>query len=818
MRRLWPGVVISVGAILLLFGSSVGAAGNQVLLLSGASPKITESSVNVSIPAVNAHPAHGCSLINIFGCAFDLATPPSPAQCDVLMPLTFGIVGPACGYALATSVWQSFATSVQLVTAKNLMTVLFNSLNQTNSEIANTNATVQETLSYFEQRAEAIVPYFIGVPWNQSIADAIVTYSGLIPSIEGMVTSYAYQIYQDYHSLALSWKNIYGPGGAFGGGTYYDALLLNCTGYRGIGANNTNCGTIVRTASGNTEWFNVTTPWETWTGVNPNGSSDTAFFNLAPGGTIICVPVDGSIAPCPTYKVYDLTTGGSATVPVISVPAWQNNTAIPILTNTSHIGQFDLLKLVCASACNATQPYVEVSNGFIFRNASAANPDIFSRFENGTGLYPDTMIPRSFLSSQNPNVAGFGVPSLDFTLCMTTSVSTASTCSTPKVPEAGISRGFGSGPSAVLGGNNSPMRYAQTMQDLVNNTMNAAEVYFITLRTITDNGTYAIPANCAIPFPSDAFPASTQPGNYNLSVVNGLALFWSYLDAVGKVYGSPGVIGLEFCGTPHLGLKFSWSQSWTLATNITASVYLGGPNGTPVYPNGSSDPLAVYSTPATWPVVRVVPTLLLPYEYQTTVPINTIYPIPFNNPMAAVLVNWSGNIGYGTDLAGTPLWGVPTYLSLQGGGNAVWPNGTLSNETSGLTNSSRDAIDISSCVVNSVPRNPCSLSVVYFNTFTYGYQAGLIGPVQPPGGGSGSSGFNGAICGSLFSWIPLIGSYITSFCNLVLGALEIVLIVIILAVAIWVIAKAASARSGGGSSRGGTTINVNAGGRVTRRR
>jgi hypothetical protein len=801
--RAWMAPVISVAAVLVLIASTfVLAEAAPVAAAPGPGSRVS-----------GAQPATSCLSGDIFKCTVSGSIPPGANTCFFFTGLTLGFVGPGCGYAIATQQWQTYAASVQLTTAKNLMTALGNSLNQTNSEIANLNATIQETLSYFEQRAEAIVPYFIGVPWNQSIADAIATYSGLVPSIEGMVQAYAYQIYQDYHSLALSWKNIYGPGGGFAGGGYYDALLLNCTGYFAPGAANSNCGTIVRTSSGSDEWFNVTAPWETWTGVNPDGSSDTAFVNLAPGGTIVCVPVESGGAPCPTYKVLDLTTGNVSSIPTMSVANWQNNSAVPVLSNTSHIGRFDLLKLWCQSACNASQPYLEASNGWIFRNASTANPDIISHKASGTGLYPDTMVPRSFLSNGDTTGAtGFAaVPSNDFTLCMSDQVATSETCYTTKVQEAGISSGFGSGPSAVVGGNDSPMRYAATMQGLVNDTMNAAEVYFLTLRAITDNGTYSLPADCAIPFPSDALPASTQLGNYNLSVDNGLVLYWAYLTAVGKAYGAPGVAGFEFCSNPHLALKFSWTQSWTLRTNITASVYLGGPNGTAVYPNGTTDPAETYSNPATWPVSIVDPTLLFPYEYQADIPTNTVYPVPFNDPIAAVLVNYSLNGGYGSSQNGVPMWGAPTYLSLEGGGNAVWPNGTLSTETSGLANSSRDAVDVTSCVVASVPQNPCDISVVYFSTFTYGYQAGFVSPIGPPGSGGsgGGSGLNGGFCQSLFGWIPLIGSYIVAFCNFVLGILEVVLIILILAVSIYVVAKlAGSRRSGGRSSSSGSTVNV----------
>jgi len=78
--------------------------------------------------------------------------------------------------------------------------------------------------------------------------------------------------------------------------------------------------------------------------------------------------------------------------------------------------------------------------------------------------------------------------------------------------------------------------------------------------------------------------------------------------------------------------------------------------------------------------------------------------------------------------------------------------------------------------------------------------------------GGGSSGINGGICQSLFGWIPFIGTYIVGLCNLILGALEIVLIIVVLAVAIWLVSKARSGRSGGGGARGGgNTVNVYAG-------
>ena len=216
-------------------------------------------------------------------------------------------------------------------------------------------------------------------------------------------------------------------------------------------------------------------------------------------------------------------------------------------------------------------------------------------------------------------------------------------------------------------------------------------------------------------------------------------------------FGNATIAGLTFCGIPALSLEFKWQASWGLRMNITASIFLTGlVNGTstPVWPNGTADPGSSYFNPASWPVQHVSPTLLFPYEYQINIPVGLVWPVPINDPLAAIEVNYSGNAYYGNSVF-APAWGIPSYLQLYGFGNYILISGSISSVPSGTGVTKGDAIDVTSCILNNVSQNPCVVQVNYFNNFTYGHVVGLNGSISPPNPitGGGGGGLGGPSCG-----------------------------------------------------------------------
>ena len=795
MKRLWPGVVLSVAAVLLMLAMTAWTAGVP-LAPENAAPA---PAVAIVAPATNGTPSW-------------IVDPPPVAEwieCNVVPRFTITLFGgPACDNGNSAA-WEAWAAATELATMQNILIMMGNSFNHTAAEIANLNATAQELLSYYEERAEQIVPYFLNVSWNESTRDQIAIDSGLVPSMEGLAMAYATQMFQDWNSTVTSWNNLFGQYG-----TYAHSGFPAGT---GINENQTNLpyhpGTGIPLMVDGVN-YTASFPWEAW-----NGTNHSFFFNLMPGGTIVCANITSgyTASACPTFQVNDFTRGTSFTVPDVTFNNFAQDHAIPVETTLQHIGQFDLLKLTCKANCTGALTDVEVVGGYAFLNRSTADPDLTEAppfIGPSAAGFENSMVYRLFIASEfgSSSFAAGWEPSVLYSLCgMVSTNFVGHACQTGSVNPAGNTTALGSGPAAVAAANDSTLQYAQTFQNLLNNTVNDSEVYYLTLRAITDDAKYSIPAECIIPGPSAGFPASVNPADYHLSLSDQLVVYFSWLDGVAKTFGNHTIFEMEFCGNPHLALGFNWSASWILRTQINASIFLTNLQGHAVWPNGTLDPSAVYSSPVTWPVRSVNPVLLYPYEFEADIRVGTIYNIPANNPFAGILVNYSGNVYYGANISGE-TWGVPTYLQLYGEGNFTYPNGTNST-ISGGTPANGSAIFIHQCYVNSVAQATCNLSVTYFNSFVYGHENGLVGPPPPPGGGGGgSSGINGGICQSLFGWIPFIGTYIVGLCNLILGALEIVLIIVVLAVAIWLVSKARSGRSGGGGARGGgNTVNVYAG-------
>src|SRR5208282_2113898 len=100
--------------------------------------------------------------------------------------------------------------------AQNVLITLANYLNITNSGFANLNATSQELLSYFSDRAEAIVPYFLNfTTWNATMYDQIALLSGLVPTLEGMNLALGQQQFQDWNATLRTWNLAFGSHGNY---------------------------------------------------------------------------------------------------------------------------------------------------------------------------------------------------------------------------------------------------------------------------------------------------------------------------------------------------------------------------------------------------------------------------------------------------------------------------------------------------------------------------------------------------------------------------------------------------------------------------
>jgi hypothetical protein len=642
--------------------------------------------------------------------------------------------------------------------AQDIIIANANVLNLTAAQATIYNATSQELVSYFADRAEAIVPYFLNHSWNSTVYDEIATDSGLAPALEGILTALGEQEYQDWNATVNSWQGLFGHGQAYG--TTHDNLFS-------VDPRNPTTGDLLLTWGRHTGAFSVSLPWEYWTGYNDSGQSkagaSTIYFSMAPGGTVIdanIFNISGSALGgdwFANWTVTDLTTGHTYVVPTVNYSNWANETAsaIPILSNLYHFGSFDLFKATCVSGCaivpSENSPWIETTGAYAFEYGSV-RPDLYLQNAMVPHITVGQITPSQWESRTFPSVA------LGICINVQGTNQLSGTCAPPDTttisPSEGVASSVSTGPGQVTGGNDTLTQLGSTFQAVLNNSMVLAHAYFNVLRAVTDNGTYHIPADCSIPFPSDAFPAATNPANYQLSLSNTEVVYLSYLESVAQYDGGTNGQALQFCGSGNLGLIYNWTTTWKLRTSIDASFYFGTSSGA-VYANGTNDSHSVLSSPTTWPVQSVNPALLFPYEFQMDAPVGAVYAIPYNNPLAAVLLNYSGNPLYGQLQAITPDWGIPTYLQLQGEGNQQFISGATShNITSGYPNATGDAIYINSCTVANVTQNPCNLAVSYFNNFTFGavhafvpISCSLVGDCGITGAGGGGLGPSANVCG-----------------------------------------------------------------------
>ncbi len=647
--------------------------------------------------------------------------------------------------------------------AQDLIISAYNQLNQTASTTAIENATSQELVSYFANRAEAVVPYFLNQSWSPLVSDKIASYSGLAASLQGMKSALGEQEYQDWNATVTGYQGQFGTGMAYSVGGYNMFV-----GNPSVNPQGGSAMLLYNQANANTS---VSMPWEVWSGYydagGTNTGSSTIYFNMEPGGTVVDANINnGSGYWYGNWTVTDMNTGQTVPVSDVSYVDWTHQTlsTIPVLTKQYPFGQFDLMKATCVSGCSMSgtrSPFIETSGAYAFENTSTGP---LANEEALNSMNPHIFVGQYGQRGASNNYAAFrtswSFPSSIEGVCLNYTGSYISGSCNPPSNGTGMaaSEGFASqmsgGPGQVVGGNDTLTQFGASLQTIMNNTMTLAQAYWAVLRAATDNGTYAIPADCSIPFPSNAFPAATNPSLYHLSLANTEVTYLAYLESVARWYGTTFTNTVGFCNDPHLGLTFNWSSTWKLHTNITASVYLGAPNGA-VTANGSVDGSSLLGSPSTWPIQNVDPTLFYPYEFQMNVPVGQAYPIPFNDPIAGVMVNYTGNPLYGSPSL-HPAWGIPTYLQLSGFGNLIEVSGGLSGQSSQGVNSTGDAIDITSCVIGGVQETICPLSVTYFDNFTFGAIHAFVNITCTeagtcPGGGGGAAGYGRlaqAVCGT----------------------------------------------------------------------
>lgn len=759
MRRLpwttrWGVTTLVVVSSYLFFGAALMVDG--IVVASGPAPTPPVQTVPVS-PAVHVTPFLQWPPSN------PLAVPQG-ASCPAAYLHALLFLFYSCGVAPSEAYAVNLAN--QGVAEANIATTLYNYLNITAAAVDNLNATTQELLSYYESRAEAIVPEFLNYTWNSTVADIVAIDSGLAPAIEGVAQVIAQQQYQAWNATAASWDAAFGAGGAFSGSTEDFVATPIPSGTH-------------RFWTTNGHDFNVTQPFEWWAPpayFGATGSTaDTTYFNMEPGGTIVYANYLNQTPASPAkFTVFDVTKGTSFAVPSVTFSAWQNN-SLPVESTIQSIGQFDLLKLVCTANCTASvtiggeaipTALVETSGSYAFNQNLTGSPFGFGGQPGvayiNTGV-PELQINAPYTVNAGSYTANGIIPARGWGVCLTHG---PGSCTTATVPMLGSVVPLGTGPGSVPPGANAMVAFGQTANSLYNNSMLMAYDYWLTLRAITLNGSINIPSNCAIPPPTAAFPVATDFTNYALSANNVEAIYLAYLNSIALEYNQTFTSSAAFCGNPNLGFSFNWTGSWALRLNITASLYFAN-STTPLYLNGTKDVGASYANTATWPVRSVDPTLLYPTQYTLNVPVGVIFPVPVNNPLAAVLVNYPANIGYGST-AFKPAWGVPTYTSIFGNGNFSTVAGTVTSTTSGRPVAQADAIYVSSCVLNNVSENPCQISVTYFNAFVIGHIHAILPPVPVPSGGGAGLSALGNNCG--FSalnqfydgWAGYIGSAVAN--------------------------------------------------------
>lgn len=765
-RKLGP-VLGSIVAVVVMMSMMFAQAG--VIVISGSTPAGSSPEGAPIHMAPNAPPLPASPLAY-------LPNSLSGSLCSLSYGALASVVLTVYGYACSigyTEGQASIITGTRPDAINNTLIDLYNYLNMTASMASTFNATSQELLSYYANRAEAMASYYVNTSWTPLVADEVATYSGFAASVEGMVSAIGESQYQSWNATAQTFQSKFGAGAIYCCSGTTNMLVAPYP-------NPTNSASGIMLEGDQSPSFSVTAPWELWPAYNTSSATgETYYMNLEPGGTLLNANYDNATnAVGASWVATDLTTGTVFPIPTLSFNQWVADApggSAPVvpLSKTYHVGQFDLLRVTCSSGCTNAGSTLLTNGAYVFNNLTE-----LAQHGSALGMVPNNLMGTAFLFMDSHQGGVLGNANLSIPLPLPTEgacigggalFAGAGACSTQTVPTEGFATEMSSGPGQAIGGNGTLTGYGPTFERLMSNVLMLAHAYHDVLRAITDNGTYALPPTCALPFPSDAFPAATNPAVYGLSLPNVEVSYLGYLGAVGQVYGSTFAGSLSVCGDANLALTYNWTTTWHLRMNITASLYLGSSAGA-IALNGSLDPTSNLSSPLTWPVRNIDPVLLYPFEFNDNVPVGQVYPVPVNDPMAALLINDSANPGYGSLPPGSPpLWGVPTYLLLAGHGNYVYVSGSQTSTPSGASNATGDALYISTCVVNGVSQSTCPLGVTYFDNFTFGIVHANLAPTCAQLGSCGGGGGGGLPpastgCGftALNSWYDAWAGYLGS--------------------------------------------------------
>ena len=148
----WRAVAVSISVVTVILLAALSAAGIVKLSGNGSVARPVDQSI---IPAPSGFTTASCDWCSqgaqiTCQAAFDLGT---------LFTLgVYSLTGPGCGELSGSPSITAVNTANEAVSMQNIVTSLDNYLNITNSAVAGLNATFQELLSYYESRAESIIP------------------------------------------------------------------------------------------------------------------------------------------------------------------------------------------------------------------------------------------------------------------------------------------------------------------------------------------------------------------------------------------------------------------------------------------------------------------------------------------------------------------------------------------------------------------------------------------------------------------------------------------------------------------------------------
>lgn len=279
------------------------------------------------------------------------------------------------------------------------------------------------------------------------------------------------------------------------------------------------------------------------------------------------------------------------------------------------------------------------------------------------------------------------------------------------------------------------------------------EAYWSFLKSLGYNSPNQIPADCLVPAPYTALPASYSSQTANMSETQLEAYYLGVLQAEGRFYNSS-LSGTQFCGTGATKqFQIGSSNFGNLFVNATGSVYLNNGTG-PVNGNGTALPSQKYGNISTW-TVHNSQLFLMPELGSIGIPVGKVWNVPVNDPVQ-VFATTTGQLltlyGNGTcvDTKSIPCASVQWGTS----GPARSPNASYSCSVPG--NSCYDtpgaSIYLTACSVGGTPSSTCSVQVQTVNETLANYSCGASCTPYVSQPSSGGFSFGNPLSG-LTNWL-----------------------------------------------------------------